>query len=169
MEKVQPSFHYSCCADTQHMIFNLCQRGPAAWACFLLFREHHSSSLAVSLLQKCQCRRLVCRQWPDSRPYGNVVLSVWEQCTVRLESVHIRHLFSVFSWKDCYKHLWQLDLVKLVPPARQRSCPHTAVETQPPHPTAMAVLHFWLLMSSNVLCLNVFFLPFVLHSNFLLK
>lgn len=54
-------------------------------------------------------------------------------------------------------YLWPLDLVKLVPPATQGSCPHTAVETpsqnpwQPPHPTAMAVLHFGLFMSSNVL------------------
>lgn len=223
MEKVQPSFHYSCWAEMPSRCFQPLPARSSAGACFLPFLAHHSSSLAVSLLQKRQCGRLVCRQWPVSRPYRNVVLrclrmvhcvpavtwqpSIWKRGVAVFENgalcigsdltavhtetscwmfetsvlfvlrqtTHIKHLFSVFSWKVCYKHLWPLDLVKLVPPATHGSCPHTAVETpsqnpwQPPHPTAMAVLHFGLLKSSNVLCLNVFFLQFVLHTTFLLK
>lgn len=156
--------------------FSLCQRGP------LLEPASCSSLHTTPPLWQCHFSRNVsvgglCAGSDLSAVHTETSCWMFETSVlfVLRQTTHIKHLFSVFSWKVCYKHLWQLDLVKLVPPATQGSCPHTAVETpsqnpwQPPHPTAMAVLHFGLLMSSNVLCLNVFFLQFVLHTTFLLK
>jgi hypothetical protein len=136
-----------------------------------LYQGHHSSSLAVSLLQKCQCRRFVCQSEPVSPLHmetscWNISLYLsshfilWDKpyipCMWHQRSREMTATYIFDSWMLSHK---------LHQPRRVHI--HTNAFTEHlvalPLPVSAAVLHFWLLMRSNLLYFNVFFLHIVLY------